>query len=159
MTTDNDLEFDELLAMALAQAADVGEEPRGEVKVRLMARLGEPSLPPAPPGFAFRYEDRDEWLPHPLPGIKMRILAMNRKAGYATVVFDVAPGTRFPAHHHGAAEECYVISGSLYTCGRRLGPGDFVHADEGTDHGELYTDEGVRVLLVVEPEVYFPEPR
>jgi hypothetical protein len=29
-----------------------------------------------------------------------------------------------------------------------------VHADAGTDHGELYTDDGCQVLLVVEPEDY-----
>jgi hypothetical protein len=33
--------------------------------------------------------------------------------------------------------------------GRRLGPGDFLHADAGTNHSELWTDEGARVLLIV----------
>jgi quercetin dioxygenase-like cupin family protein len=51
-----------------------------------------------------------------------------------------------------------VISGSVYTLGRRLGPGDFVHADAGTEHGELWTDEGARVLLVVQPEDYMRSP-
>jgi hypothetical protein len=32
------------------------------------------------------------------------------------LLLDVAPGTRFPAHHHGGDEECYVISGSLVAC-------------------------------------------
>jgi hypothetical protein len=32
--------------------------------------------------------------------------------------------------------------------------GDFLHADAGTDHGELWTDEGCRVLLVASPEDY-----
>ena len=47
---------------------------------------------------------------------------MNRERGYATLLLDVKPGTRFPAHHHTGAEECYVISGGVYTCGRRMGP-------------------------------------
>jgi len=47
-----------------------------------------------------------------------------------------------------------VLSGSLFTCGRRLGPGDFVHADGQTDHDELFTEEGCQVLLVVPPEEY-----
>ena len=38
------------------------------------------------------------------------------------------------------------------------GPGDFVHADAGTDHAELWTDEGAMVLLVVPPEDYMPRP-
>ena len=36
-------------------------------------------------------------------------------AGYAVLLLEAAPGTRFPAHHHHDAEECYVLSGSL--CG------------------------------------------
>ena len=68
----------------------------------------------------------------------------------------VSPGAVFPSHHHGADEECYVISGSLIACGRTIGPGDFHHADGGSDHGELRTDTGCRVLLVVEPEDYMP---
>ncbi len=90
----------------------------------------------------------DDWRPHAVPGIRMKVLSVNRAAGYATLLLDVAPGTRFPAHHHAAAEECYVLDGSLHTCARRLGPGDFVHADAGTDHAELWTEGGCRVLLV-----------
>src|SRR5207244_9619353 len=101
-----------------------------------------------PAGFVFHWARDDRWLPHPVPGIKMRVLAVNKKRGYATLLFDVAPGTRFPPHHHGGAEECYVVSGSLFTCGRRLVAGDFVHADADTDHGELWTDEGCQVILV-----------
>ena len=51
-----------------------------------------------------------------------------------------------------------MVSGSVYTYGRRMGPGDFLHADGGTDHGELWTDEGAQVLLVVPPEDYMPDP-
>ena len=89
---------------------------------------------------------------------RAKVLSVNRRNGYATLLLDVKPGTRFPAHHHEGDEECYVISGSIFTLGRRLGPGDFVHADAGTEHGELWTDEGARVLLVVPPEDYMPLP-
>ena len=53
-------------------------------------------------------------------------------------------------------ERGYVISGSLYTCGRRLAAGDFVHADAETEHGELWTEEGCRGILVVPPDDYLP---
>jgi anti-sigma factor ChrR (cupin superfamily) len=96
----------------------------------------------------------DKWIPHEVPGIRVRVLSMNR--GYATLLLDVEPGTRFPPHHHGGAEECYVLSGSLFTWGRRLGPGEFLHAEAGTDHSEMWTEEGCQVLLVVPPEDYLP---
>ncbi len=151
MSHDHDaVEFDDLLTVALARSA-ANSAPRPEVKKALLARLQEPAIPP---GFSFTWDADPSWQPHPVPGIRMKVLSMNRAQGYATLLLDVAPNTRFPSHHHGAAEECYVVSGSLHTCGRRLGPGDFVHADADTDHAELYTEEGCRVLLVVEPEEF-----
>jgi hypothetical protein len=37
-----------------------------------------------------------------------------------------------------------------------LSAGDFVHADADSDHGELYTEEGCRVILIVPPEEHLP---
>jgi anti-sigma factor ChrR (cupin superfamily) len=150
------VEFDEVVSLALAETADARELPRPEVKIRLMSRLAETS-PPAPRGFSFSLASDDTWVPHPVPGIRMKVLAMNRERHRATLLLDVEPGTRFPEHHHDGDEECYVISGSLVACGRRLHAGDFHHADAGSDHGELWTDEGCRVLLVVAPEDYMPD--
>lgn len=146
------VEFDETIALALAQASGDGGAPGPGVKARLMATIAERR---APQGFAFQFERDGNWRAHPVPGIRMRVLSLDRNRGCATLLFDVAPGTRFPPHHHtGGAEECYVISGSLDTCGRHFVAGDFIHADAETDHGDLYTEEGCRVLLVVSPEAY-----
>jgi len=145
------IEFDPLIELALAQSA-AGEPPDARVRRGLMQRLHAQ----APEGFRFETGNDEAWLPHPVPGIRMKVLALNRARGYATLLLDVAPGTHFPAHHHGGAEECYVVSGSLFTCGRRLDAGDFVHADADTDHGELWTEEGCRVILVVPPEEHLP---
>jgi quercetin dioxygenase-like cupin family protein len=143
---DDAVEFDELVAVALATQAS-GPTPRPSVKSTLMARIAQDA--PVPAGFRLRFDVEDDWQPHPVPGIRMKVLSLNQRSGYATLLLDVKPGTRFPAHHHDGDEECYVISGSVHTLGRRLGPGDFVHADAGTDHAELYTDEGARVILIV----------
>jgi anti-sigma factor ChrR (cupin superfamily) len=151
------IDFQELEWLLAELAAADAPPPQAEVRERLMARVLA-DVPPVPPGFAFSLADSDRWHPHPVPGIRMRVLSMNREGGYATLLLDVSPGVRFPAHHHSGAEECYVISGSVYTCDRRMGPGDFLHADGGTDHGELWTDEGAQVLLVVPPEDYMPDP-
>lgn len=148
----DDVEFDDRLTLALAQEADAGE-PAPEVRARLMARVRENELPQ---WFSFRLASEDDWLPHPVPGIRMKVLAMDRRRSVATLLLDVAPGTVFPAHHHGTDEECYVISGTLMACGRTIGPGDFHHADGGSDHGELRTETGCQVLLVTEPEEYMP---
>jgi anti-sigma factor ChrR (cupin superfamily) len=133
------------------------DEPSPAVKDRLMAQLGlGGEAPPLPAGFSFSFAQDDDWVPYAVPGIRLKMLSINRERGYATLLMDVAPGARFPPHHHGGAEECYVISGTVYACGRRLGPGDFHHADAGSDHDELWTDVGCRVLLVVDPRDYLP---
>lgn len=151
----DEIEFDDALGLALALVSAGDQLPRSEVKTRLLASLGQS---PVPPGFSFRFATESDWLPHPVSGIRMKVLALNRAGKYATLLLDVAPGTRFPAHHHAGAEECYVVSGSLYTCGRRMTAGDFLHADADTEHGELWTEEGCRVLLVVPADGYLPEP-
>jgi len=139
------LELDETILLALAESVR-GPAPRPEVKQQLLARVSAEALPP---GFSVRLAADDDWMPHPVPGIRMKVLSVNRRSGYATLLLDVAAGTRFPAHDHDGDEECYVLSGSVMTVGRRLGPGDFIHADAGTHHEALWTDEGARVLLVV----------
>jgi anti-sigma factor ChrR (cupin superfamily) len=144
------IEFDDAVALALASVATSHAAPRPEVKQQLLARLAG--------GFVFRSASAPDWLPYPVPGIRMKVLALNREVGYATLLLDIAPGTRVPSHHHSGAEECYVLSGSLSTVDRRMTAGDFLHADPHTDHAELWTEEGCRVLLVVPPEDYLPEP-
>lgn len=143
------------LAVPLAEIAGQDEAPLPDVRARLLARIAEES-PAVPVGFTFRFASEPDWLPHPIPGIRMKVLAMNDDRGYVTLLLDVKPGTRFPAHHHSGAEECYVLSGSVHTLGRKMGPGDFLHADANTDHSELWTDEGAQVLLIVPPEDYLP---
>ena len=142
------------LTVRLAETAPA-EGPPSEVKIRLMARLDD-AAPLPPPGFSFRFAADDDWVPHVVPGIRMKRLSSNVDRGYVTLLLDVEPGTRFPPHHHSENEDCYVISGSLFSCGRRFSAGDFLHASAGSDHGELWTDEGCRVLLVVPPEDYLP---
>lgn len=152
MTDQHDVvEFDELIAMALAAAAG-GATPGPHVKRRLLADIAA-----APAGFRIvRDGDEGGWMPHPVPGIRMKVLALNRRRNYATLLLDVAPGTHFPPHHHGGAEECYVVSGTLFNAGQKLYAGDFIHADADTDHGELWTEDGCRVILVVPPEEHLP---
>ena len=150
---DTRVEFDELVAIALAELG-LGCCPGSsrQESAHGSARGGVP----APAGFACRWAPDDDWLPHPVardsdegpcdePPNRLRHASARCGAGETI------------SHHHDGDEECYVLSGSVHTLGRRLGPGDFLHADTGTDHGELWTDEGAQVLLVVAPEDYMPD--
>jgi anti-sigma factor ChrR (cupin superfamily) len=160
MSDERDKEsIDSGLLLALARAAERGAPaPPAGARQRLFDRLRKLSTP-VPQGFSLRTAGEEVWLPHPVPGIRMKVLSVNDAAGYAILLLDVPARTRFPAHVHTGAEECYVLSGSLVTYGRRLGPGDFIHAESGTSHDELWTDEGCRVLLVARPDEHgVPRP-
>ena len=148
---DDAVEFDEIVTLALAELTR-GPEPPATLRAALLARVTAGDA--LPPGFSVRSAAVDTWRPHPVPGIRMQVLSINERSGYATLLLDVQPGTRFPPHFHDGDEECFVVSGSIVTLGRRLGPGEFIHADAGTAHSELYTEEGARVLLVMPPEDY-----
>jgi quercetin dioxygenase-like cupin family protein len=148
MEDDNETElFEDAIGLALAYSTlPDGIEVRDRVRRDLLARCVPP---PLPAGFRISSAVDNGWMPHPVPGILMKILSVNQHCDYATLLLDVSPGTHFPAHHHSGPEECYVISGSVETCGRRLGGGDFIHADADTEHAGLFSEEGCRVLLVV----------
>jgi len=107
----DDVGFDDIIALALARAADAGVAPSPDIKARLMARVqSSPSPTLLPAGFRFDLETGGSWQPHPIPGIRMRVLALDRERDYATLLLDVAPGTSFPPHHHDGPEECYIVS-------------------------------------------------
>jgi anti-sigma factor ChrR (cupin superfamily) len=146
---DDEIAFDDDTLVALALATDA-VAPGPAVRSRLLSLLVEPALPE---GFAL-CRANEGWQPFPLPGIRFKVLSLDPKRDTATLLLEASPGSRFPPHRHGGAEECFIISGDVATVGRRLGPGDFLHADAHTDHGELSTVGGAVVLLVVKPEDY-----
>ena len=109
-----------------------------------------PASQTIPPGFAFAFGD-GAWTPTAVPGLEIRVLTVNTAAGYRVLLGKLAPGTRFPHHKHKTgAEELFVVSGDLFTAGRHMQAGDFLHADAGTDHPDLWSPNGC-VALIMEP--------
>ena len=132
-----------------ALAASTALRPSPAVRERLMASLASPAK------YTVAASD-GSWSESGLPGIHLKILAVDRERGLVTMLLRGDPGARYPAHHHSAPEECYVIRGSVTIGGRLLHPGDFHHADAGSDHGEISTVEGAEVLLVGAIDDYLP---
>ncbi len=106
-------------------------------------------------GFEFIFSDPADWIKHPqINGIEVKTLSVNEDKGYLMILMKAAAGAEYPSHHHNGAEECYVIEGDLYVEGKYLGPGDFHHAEGGSDHEPLRTKNGCTLLLVVDPKDY-----
>jgi anti-sigma factor ChrR (cupin superfamily) len=97
-----------------------------------------------------------EWSETGLPGISVKVLAVDRPRSVATLLIRAEPGAVYPSHRHHGPEECYIVRGSVMIDGRVLRAGDFHHADEGSDHGEITTTEGAEVLVVGAIEDYLP---
>jgi quercetin dioxygenase-like cupin family protein len=97
-----------------------------------------------------------EWMDTGLPGIRARILAVDKARSLVTLLIRAEPGAVYPAHKHHGPEECFVLSGTVVIDGRVLRSGDFHHADEDSDHGEITTTEGAEVLIVGAIEDYLP---
>jgi anti-sigma factor ChrR (cupin superfamily) len=133
-------------SVEIAASASV-EEPSPAVRDALLARIATPS------NHTIASTD-GAWVETPIPGVRMKILAIDRGRDRVTMLIKGEPGARYPAHRHSGPEECYVIRGSLVVEGRVLRAGDFHHAEGDSDHGELSTDEGVEVLLVASASDY-----
>jgi anti-sigma factor ChrR (cupin superfamily) len=94
------------------------------------------------------------WYEQPIPGIEVKPLSVDKERGIATILMKFAPGAVYPAHPHRGAEESYVISGSCRIGAIALREGDFHHADAGSVHGDVVSDEGCVLLLVVDEDDY-----
>ena len=87
------IDFEDL-ELPLAELASAGVEPPGlALRDRIMARVlaDEPSVPA---GFVFSLAASDQWMPHPVPGIRMRVLSVNRETAMPPLL-DVNPGIDF----------------------------------------------------------------
>lgn len=140
-----------LMARSVPQAA-----PPPQLKARLLARLaassevtqGRPT--PRAPGLWFHEAASESgWKALPLPGAFIKLLSIERDRGYAVLLGKLEPGVRYPAHVNAGPEEIYLLSGDLVVGNRRMGAGDFHHADKGSQHEVNYSEHGCTLLAVL----------
>ena len=108
------------------------------------------SLPPLIPGLSFiDTPGARDWKPLPIPGTYIKLLSLEKERGYAVLMGKLDAGARYPAHINAGPEDFYILTGDLYIGNRRLGAGDFHHADSGSQHEENYSVEGCTLLAVL----------
>jgi len=131
--------------------------PPPALKDKVLARIDAAGTTPAahPPASAlagFRFVDAacvGGWKQLPIPGAWIKLLSIERDRGYAVLLGKLDPGVRFPAHLNVGPEDFYVLTGDLHIGERRLSPGDFHHADGGSQHGVNHSVEGCTLLAVL----------
>jgi len=96
--------------------------------------------------------DQTGWKQLPIPGAWIKMLSLEKERGYAVLMGRLAAGARYPAHVNAGPEDFLVLTGDLHIGNRRLGPGDFHHADGGSHHEENYSLEGCTLISVLTTE-------
>src|SRR5262245_29372151 len=145
----------DLLAISAVQAS-----PPAALKEKVLHRIGAgPKTAQTPmassglPGFLFHAAgDLKGWTELPIRGAWIKLMSIDTDRGYAVLMGRLEAGVRYPPHSHAGPEELYILTGDLHIGDRRLGPGDFHHADAGTAHGENYSVEGCTLLAVLPAE-------
>lgn len=98
-------------------------------------------------GLVLRREGDGGWEDTAVPGVCLRVLATDPAAGRFTALVRMAPGSTYPAHRHGGAEECFVLEGDLRHGAQVMRAGDYEWAATGSDHGPQSTADGCLLLI------------
>ena len=89
------------------------------------------------------------WEETSLAGISVKKLHVDAEQDRVTMLVRMAPGTSYPAHRHGGAEECYVLEGDLRVSDSlHMHANDFQRVEAGSVHREQSTDDGCLLLIV-----------
>jgi len=88
------------------------------------------------------------WEDTRLPGVRQKILVMDRETGVATALIHMAPGAKLPDHEHVLIEQTYVLEGSL-VCGEgECKAGEFVWRPAGSRHAAWGGAQGGTMLAI-----------
>jgi hypothetical protein len=120
--------------------------PTTSLQARLARRIagdaGKPLvLPPAP-----RWSE-PEW-EQVAPGIECKLLATDGARHRVSMLVRLAPGARYPAHIHAAAEELHLLDGELWIDQRKLRPGDYSYGAPGTADERVWSETGCTCVLL-----------
>jgi quercetin dioxygenase-like cupin family protein len=120
--------------------------PPSAVKARLLARVRAEASPA--PGLHERRAQEGPFEPTGIPGVSLKQLRHDPASGLSTMLVRMEPGASYPAHRHALAEQCLVLQGDLRCGESAYDEGDFLWADEGSEHPMLHTVRGNLLLIV-----------
>ena len=150
---------DLITMITLAQMPEV--TPPAHLKDKLMDSLKErpkqatsTTVGEAVPGYTFMLDSGGEWRELPVNGARIKELSCSKENGTAVFILEMDPGARLPSHDHRGMEEAFVLHGDLQMRGQVLRAGDYMRAEPGTKHQDLYSEEGCRALLITSLDNY-----
>jgi quercetin dioxygenase-like cupin family protein len=87
------------------------------------------------------------WQPHPVPGVTMSVLHLDRATRQITSLIRCEPGACYPEHRHAATEEIFMLEGDLVCEGRTYVTGDYILSTSGSKHPPISTRDGCLFLV------------
>ncbi len=98
------------------------------------------------------------WEDTRFPGVRQKVLVVDRDSGVATVLIHMDAGAKLPDHEHVLIEQTYVIEGSL-VCGEgECKAGEFVWRPAGSRHEAWGGPQGGTMLAIFQVANRFFEP-
>jgi anti-sigma factor ChrR (cupin superfamily) len=89
-----------------------------------------------------------QWRPTPFEGVFTAKLYADSIRGERASLLRVAPGAKYPSHHHSHVEHCYVLEGDVVFSDHTLYAGDYEAAFGGTEHSAVTTQTGCLLFLI-----------
>ena len=111
------------------------------VAERVAADTGRPPQLPVPPA-----RPEPEW-EEAGPGISCKLLSTDSERGRVSMLVRLAPGAGYPQHRHAEFEELHLLQGELWIDDRKLRPGDFNRAEQGTADRRVWSETGCTCFL------------
>ena len=81
------------------------------------------------------------------PGLEIKVLMVDRDAGFQSFLLRLAPGCQLPPHDHGSLEECLLLEGDMLIGDRAYAAGDYHAALPGSRHAPISTRNGGLVFI------------
>ncbi len=138
----------ELEGAVRALAASAGNiAPPPELKSALLAKLPVHGKSAAPAGLSFQFAGQGQFRSTPFPGVRVRILNLDRSRKQFTCLMRLDPGAVYPSHAHDGPEECIVLEGEIIVGDVRMKKGDYQRAEPDSEHIEQRTETGALIYL------------
>ncbi|MCB1770707.1 MAG: cupin domain-containing protein [Candidatus Competibacteraceae bacterium] len=117
-------------------------EPRASVWDAIEAALNEAG----PPATVTVRGREGEWRML-APGLQIKLLLVDREAGFQSFLLRLAPGCQLPAHDHQIVEECLLLEGDMLIGDCAYAAGDYHAALPGSRHAPISTRNGGIVFI------------